>query len=369
MQNMLVVMAFMVTIQSLALQHKDTGWPALQRTIEKVGWPYGYGRHWPPPSHQKGFLFSNLTGLLWQKSVKKTHNGPRDLVLMHVPYNFGHTVEKVAMFPKRTGLIGAGMYLNSLGIVGGRKASWPEVRMLSKSEAEIWGHFNPDLQEYSKVTGCQLYYTPQKYWPQHTLEKYFGNKTIFGMLRDPYERLVAFFRGNMKDYGGEYPEFFKKCDVNGAVKKMMKDHIRNGDKFEKSCTFIPQAEYFDGPYGIKVPVDNRKFPASANKLLLEHGYEDMQIGGRDIFHVSGCPHVWSGDLDAETKLLVQQVYARDFELLCKHFGYCDKNEDTCISQVPEMCPKHIVGMMSQKNGPMLEESEMHYLNSLRPGGV
>merc|ERR1719189_3510868 len=100
---------------------------------------------------QKGFLFSDLDQKMTQKAyhkmtmkAKKMHNGPRDLVFMHVPYNFGHTIEKVAMFSERTGVIPTAMYMMSLGLTGGRKASWPEVKVLAKDEAEIWGHFNPD---------------------------------------------------------------------------------------------------------------------------------------------------------------------------------------------------------------------------------
>jgi len=358
----------LVALEASSLQHGDhDGYP----------FPRPFGR---PARRRKGFLFGREgarrqgaaagEARMTQKSVgKKSHQGPRDLALMHVPYNFGHTIEKVAMFPEHVSAAQSTTYLASLGVTGGRTATWQEVRMLSKFEAQVWGHFNPDLQQVSRATGCQLYYTPQKYWPQHILDKYFGNKTVFGMLRDPYERLVAFFRGNIKGYGGDYPEFHRTCDVNGAVKMMLKRHIAGKNPFANACTFLPQAEFFDGPYGIKIPVDNRKFPASVNKVLLEHGYDDIQIRGRDIMHVSGCPHVWSGDLDNETKLLVQQVYRRDFELLCRHFGYCDRNEDTCISQVPEMCPQKVLGIMTQKNGDVLEGNEMHLLNMMRPGGV
>merc|ERR1719414_1549602 len=108
--------------------------------------------------------------------------------------------------------------------------------------------------------------------PKDLAQKYFGNKTIFGMLRDPYERLTAFFRGGFSGYGGSYPEFYKTCDVNGAVKQMMKDVLEKNDTFHAGCTFVPQAEYFEGEYGIKLPVDNRRFPFSMNEVFEEHGY-------------------------------------------------------------------------------------------------
>merc|ERR1719282_700762 len=57
-----------------------------------------------------------------QKAVK-THSGARDLAFMHVPFNFGHTIEKVALFPESVGLASATNYLGSLGLAGGRRAS------------------------------------------------------------------------------------------------------------------------------------------------------------------------------------------------------------------------------------------------------
>jgi len=269
----------------------------------------------------------------------------RDLVLMHIPYNFGHTVEGVAMFG--SGLLNTASGLGYGFFVGGysglvRQADWSVVKMIARPGGEIWGHANPDLQVTSELTGCPLYYTPQKYWPEHIAANYFGNKTIFGLLRDPYERLVAFFRGSIPGYGGGYSEFLESCDVNGAVKKMMLDYLNGTNNFSEQCTFLPQAEFFDGPYGITLPVNNRLFPESMNKVFLEHGYGDFVIQRQDVLHVRKCPDVWAADLDAETRAMVKQVYARDFELLCKHFGYCDREENCCIYQVPAMCPAKLI---------------------------
>jgi len=195
----------------------------------------------------------------------------------------------------------------------------------------------------SSVTGCPMYLTPQKHWPQGLREQYFGNRTVFGMLRDPYERMVAIFRGETgEDYGGLYPDFFPTCDVSGAVKFMMRRYLR-GDKYSNGCVFIPQAEYFEGAHGITLPVDNRRFPDSMNKVYKAHGYNNTLISTPDILHVTACPDTWAADLDAEARQLVRQVYARDFELLCTHFGHCDSEESTCIRGVPDMCPKSVKG--------------------------
>jgi len=272
--------------------------------------------------------------------------GQRDLVLMHIPFNFGHTVEAVAMLG--TGQPGWDEYMESVGAAAlvGRRASWEEVRLRAMWHpgAEIWGHANPDLQVLSEVTGCPMFYTPPKHWPVELAQKYFGNKTVFGLLRDPYERLVAFFRGNIPGYGPTHSEYVPTCDVNMAVKKTLQDYLA-GRMDDPSCSLLPQAEHFEGQYGIKLPVNLREFPRSMNQVLREHGYpEDFQIHAGDVRHVTDCPNVWAADLDAETRGLVQQIYAKDFELLCKHFGYCNREENCCLYQVEQMCPQRVLDL-------------------------
>jgi len=179
---------------------------------------------------------------------------------------------------------------------------------------------------------------------RHTLQstaRYFGKRKIFGVLRDPYERLVAIFRGGDTMYGAGYTEFLRTCDVSSAVKAMLRTYL-DGQEFAYDCALLPQAEYFEGPYGISLPVDNRQFPMSMNAIFQEYDYGNIQIHTPDIIHVRGCPEVWAGDLDWDAREMVKQVYKRDFELLCEHFGYCDRDENTCIWQVPEMCPARIL---------------------------
>lgn len=269
----------------------------------------------------------------------------RNLVFMHVPFDFGHTIESVALLNDTWNRFPIyASYLLSLGGFGDtltRRATWDEVNEMRKPGGEVWGHANPDLQWRSNITGCTMFYTPQKHWPKELAESYFGNKTTFGTLRDPYERLVAIFRGQIQDYGGNYSKFTQSCDVNGAVKQMMHETLA-GNIYRDGCVFLPQAEYFDGPHGITLPVDNRIFPHSMNKVFADHGYSDMQVHKSDLFHVNKCNEVWSGDLDCETRSMVRQYYERDFELLRKHFGYCNEDENTCIKSVPQMCPERVL---------------------------
>mmetsp|Transcript_79046 Transcript_79046/g.177081 ORF Transcript_79046/g.177081 Transcript_79046/m.177081 type:complete len:338 (-) Transcript_79046:173-1186(-) len=286
--------------------------------------------------------------------------GKDDLAFMHVPYNFGHTVEITKLLP--TWMLDATFLPLKDGVHGGPPTGGTSLdafdKMATKAtgvmakivkwDSEEWGHLDPDLQAISPVTGCGLYFTPQKYWPEDLLKKKFGNKKVFGLLRDPYERLIAMFRGGITGYGAANPKFFETCDVNGALQEMMNSAIKSKNPFGSSCTFLPQAEYFDGPYGITLPVDNRRFPQSMNEFFGDHGYSE-RIKGQNIFHVNGCNNVWAGNLTAETKQMVKKVYARDFELLCKYFGYCDDEENDCITGVYHMCPENLFSWNSKLN--------------------
>jgi hypothetical protein len=287
-------------------------------------------------------------------SALNAEEGHQDLVFMHMPYNFGHSIEKVALFPPETSRDYTSKFIHY--ILGGYGSSTEKddaaeqtlasmIEQRAKPGGRVWGHFHPALQQISNVTGCALYFTPQKYWPEDVARRYFGDQKVFGLLRNPYERVVAMFRGARMlkaggdDYGTDFnASYIDSCDVNSAIKEMMNNYIESGNQFESSCAYLPQAEYFDGPYGITVPIDNMRFPESMNEAYLEHGYDD-HIRKQDIFHVYGCPEVWSADLDEDTKALVRRVYARDFELICTHFGQCDDRMDDCIRGVSWMCPK------------------------------
>lgn len=272
----------------------------------------------------------------------------RDLVLMHIPYNFGHTMEVVAALPvSALDLISHPEGFSEASLHAEVQAGNPAMsgimkaitQMVGKNDKEIWGRLDPQLGEISNITGCRMYFTPPKYWPADLAERYFGNKKVFGLFRNPYERLVSEFRGNFKDYGGSIDTFHDSCDINAGVQDMLKTYM-NGDRYASGCTLLPQTEYVDMPHGVTVPVDLHEFPNSMNEVLSKHGY-DIHIRTQDILHVRSCDDVWAGDLNNETRALVKQVYKRDFEFLCETFGYCDQDESMCLQNIPHMCPEKL----------------------------
>ena len=76
-----------------------------------------------------------------------------------------------------------------------------EKAIAANPDAKLWGGVAPELQGLSDVTGCPMYFTPPKYWPGDLAKAYLGGKKVFGILRNPYERLVAMFRGGYSEYG------------------------------------------------------------------------------------------------------------------------------------------------------------------------
>lgn len=54
-------------------------------------------------------------------------------------------------------------------------------------------------------------------------------------LRDPYERLVAMFRGDYNGYGGFSGWQRTFCDVDGAIKQKMEGILSGDDVLVENC--------------------------------------------------------------------------------------------------------------------------------------
>jgi len=294
--------------------------------------------------------------------------GDRDLAMVHIPVNWGHTMEVAGLRTNPfsgTSWVGKAKELqlpskNTMMSFQTKTPAkqWKFLRKAMGEGGEAWGMMNPDLRPILPSTGCDMYYSPPKYWPEKVAAAYLGNKTVFGMLRDPYDRMANVFRnqvqgvsslykwttrldisrreGNMEREGPTYQKFYKTCDVNGWLKSELAKY-KAGDHFRADCILMPQAEFFDMPHGVTLPIDNRRIPDSFNELMEAHGY-DIRMGSATI-HNFKCDEVTAWSFDKESVALIKEVYARDFDLICKHFGYCDRDEKTCLHQIPQMCGK------------------------------
>jgi len=272
------------------------------------------------------------------------------LSFMHIPCNFGHTIEKLALGQ------GADFQLVYESSVAKTQVEAETLMQRAKgTQGVLWGEMDPSTRVVSNATGCNMYYTPGKYWPPHLARSYFGQRTIFGVLRDPYDKAVNEFRrqvqkvesvynlqyrwnisareGHPEREGLRYQTYYDTCDVNGYLKEELLKY-KAGDHFRGNCALVPQADYFDPPWGIALPVDNRLIQKSINTVLEDYGYS-YRVG--NTIHNWLCPNVTAFTLTDEVKGLIQEVYARDFDLLCSYFGYCNRNELVCMEAIPEMC--------------------------------
>lgn len=282
---------------------------------------------------------------------KEVAPNAEELVMVHIPCNFGHTIEAVALNPIGLQLGEAFMSFNAET----REAQWQHIRRAAGPGAQIWGMMNPDLRIRSEATGCDLYYTPQYFWPRELAARYFGNKTVFGMLRNPYDKIVNEFRmqlmvyssvftaetradvsrreGHLEKEREPYTTWYKTCDVNAWVKAELAKY-KTGDKFRGNCHLLPQADFFRGEYGVSLAIGVAEVPLSFNKAMEEHSSPirmNEEVGHNTLCNVSA----WS--LDEESVALIQEVYAEDFELNCQRLGTCDTEIKECCCRVPQMC--------------------------------
>jgi len=281
--------------------------------------------------------------------------GKRDLSFIHIPINFGQSIERVGLNGEREQEV---PFLIQPSFQAKKEQNkWNAIHIAKGPGGEIWGQMNPDLRPVSNVTGCNLFQTPQKYWPEDVAASYLSGRRAFGLLRDPYDKIVGEFRqqasgggravtdlkrkeisereGTVERESQEYLDFYSTCDLNGWVKAEL-TRIKQGDQFRGNCHLLPQSEYFEHPHGISLAIDNRLLPESFNQAMEDHGY-NMRMDSSSIHHNWSCNKLSAWSLDEEAKELIKEVYASDFKLLCKTFGYCDSEELTCMQQLPMMC--------------------------------
>ncbi|OLP89170.1 hypothetical protein AK812_SmicGene29410 [Symbiodinium microadriaticum] len=278
----------------------------------------------------------------------------KDLALTHVPCTFGHSVEMAGLQLPRSDLsdwLKVWQSFNTTpeeGLELMRSATAPDV--------PLWGMMDPVLRGFSKLTGCHLYYTPPKYLPKDVGQQYYGNKSAFTFLRDPYDRAVNDFRaqvfgldsiftmscrqntsvreGHLERESEKYRNWYRTCDVNSYLRAEL-PKVLEGDIYRADCHFLPQADYFENPFANTTAIDNRKIPESFNALMVERGYFNITMPR--TLHNYVCNNISAYTLAEDVKMLIRKVYARDFDLICSLFGYCDREEVTCLGQIPNMC--------------------------------
>lgn len=278
--------------------------------------------------------------------------GVRRLSFTHVPCNFGHTVENFGLGPNHKS---AAVSLSLVAPTYDWQV-WIMNHVARARGGELWGMMHPAARPISEVTGCNLYYTPGKYWPAEAAKDYFGDRDIFAVLRDPYDKMVNEFRmqvqgidsaftalsrtevswreGHLERENLTYRMWYSTCDVNAYLQEEL-NKVLAGDRFRVNCHMLPQSEYVEQPYGATVFVDNRKFPDSLLELTKARGYS-LALE-ETSFHNWMCNNISAYSLTEETKRLIRKVYKSDFDLMCENFGYCDDRELFCMENLTRMC--------------------------------
>jgi len=300
-------------------------------------------------------------------SGNRSHRGVRDLAMVHVPTNWGHTIEMLGLgkaVHQDDGDI-AGTVSDSMRVLNsnilpreGEESQRSVIEELKEPGGEVWAEMEPQLRRISSV-GCDMYYTPQQHWPENIAKSYFRGRNIFGVIRDPYDKLVNEFRMQVMPFASVYAGvtrqqvseredimeredspytgfggIYDRCDVNEFLRLELPKVKQN--PYRANCHFVPQVEYLKGTYAINLPVDARTLPESFNQLMGEHGYEFRMD---DTMHNMLCPGLWAGSLETDVKEMIKEIYAKDFDFLCKTWGYCSRDEMFCMKDMTYMCPE------------------------------
>jgi len=189
------------------------------------------------------------------------------------------------------------------------------------------GACEPNSAGSVSVTGCHLADTPPKYWPANFAKMYFENRTRFGLLQNPYTRLVNYFKAHLHLFEQEH----ETCDINTAIVNELGKYSA-GDKFGKNCAFIPQSEYLTGKYGATELIDARDLSDSLETLMSKHDYKFNKdnfatvLTKRQQGFGGKCQHLSARSFTESSRQTIKNVYHNDFALLCQHFLYCDTDE-------------------------------------------
>jgi hypothetical protein len=257
--------------------------------------------------------------------------------------NFGTSVAEQAA-------LGQDSSLSYTEVQSAGSRGWDYVMSVAQEDAEFWGPMNPDLNAKSnwngketldKNEGCPWYYTPQQHWPKELRESYLGDKRVFGILRDPFDRWTAFLRSSEGPTGRgfEYVSDNSTCrdKFNRLTKLMMKTEA-DWDTNTR-CQLQLQAPFFEGNGAISLAQDLVYFPSNTQELLDTHGYDNVHLDAFKMMHVTACDQFWHAeDFDADSRKLIEEYYARDFKLIRKTLDRDDTAESHCCMGVPGMCP-------------------------------
>lgn len=160
--------------------------------------------------------------------------------------------------------------------------------------------------------------------------------TTFCAIRHPYSRAVSEYTylldGDLQDPGGSgwgrtYYERYKNglydlepCSPQG-LNHFIKTTLalyKQGQKFIDDCHHVPQVDYIwdnTGRQWCMEPLSTESLPGSFDALMAAYGYPVMLADEPYYSSATRCPTISVANLTAETRRLIDEVYAEDFRRL------------------------------------------------------
>ena len=169
----------------------------------------------------------------------------------------------------------------------------------------------------------------------------YQNAELFGVIRDPYERMVSefYYICTLKvfDWRPNQCDRTKLSDaayMNEWLQRKLRDYRGRGERSKNGTDYLrdnghftPQSEFVYGPHDVRVldhvlRMDDEAFADDFHRLASSFGLERVElkkmnaIGAQERGGSSGNTQHNLGvdDLDSETVELINEVYARDFDV-------------------------------------------------------
>jgi hypothetical protein len=217
----------------------------------------------------------------------------QQLLFMHIPKNAGSTIEDIA---------------NAQGVKWGRNSQLSaRMKMTDGNECNKW-HVPPALLP-----------APNPY----------QNAEVFCVTRHPYDRILSEYRYLLNvPWGKENPRLRAAPDctpegLNTFAARTM-HMVLGGQAFLSDCHFVPQASFVWGPQGKQwcqniLRIDT--LPTSFNNLMHAKGLGVTLGAEKKNSKADTCPGLTTAAFTKETKRVMNQVYAQDFERLGYNKGF------------------------------------------------
>jgi hypothetical protein len=209
------------------------------------------------------------------------------LLFVHIPKNAGTTIEDIAF---------------NTGVKWGR-------------------HYTLQPQRLPDGNVCQAWHTPPAYFPGATNP--YSDAEVFCVTRDPTDRMLSEYTYLVSvKWGDNNPRLrtapeCSELGLNNFVASTLRV-VQSGQPFVSDCHFTPQTMFIYGPHKQWctniIRIDG--LPDSFNNLMSDKGYPGVQLGKqKKNTRAHKCENLSVQSFTPETKQLISQVYATDFQRL------------------------------------------------------